>query len=375
MSARNILKAVGTMLLALPLNAFADYALNMTEGVTTVSKQIYDLHMLVLWVCVVAGVLTFAVMIYSIINHRKSKHPVPATFHESTTVEIIWTTIPLLVLIAIAVPATKTLLDLEDANEADMTVQITAYQWKWKYDYLGEDVSFFSNLAQSSRDASLKGDPTGVENYMLDVDKPIVLPIKKKIRFVVGSNDVNHAWFVPALGIKQDTIPGFINDTWAYIEKEGTYRGQCAELCGKDHGYMPIVVIAKNEKDYQTWLDEKRAEAEAAKNSAGREWALEELVKKGEGVYKASCSACHMPEGTGLPGVFPALKGSAIATGDIAAHMDIVMNGSKKNPAMAAWAGQLNDVDLAAVITYERNAFGNNKGDLVQPSAIAAARK
>lgn len=374
MSARNILKAVGTTLLLSPLSALADYALNMPIGVTPISKEIYDLHMLVLWISVVAGVLVFGVMIYSIINHRKDKNPTPAEFHESTTVEVIWTTIPLLILVAIAVPATKTLLSLEDTSDADLTLQVTAYQWKWKYEYMDEDVSFFSSLAQSSRDASEKGDPSGVENYMLEVDKPIVLPIKKKVRFLFTSNDVIHAWWVPDLAVKQDTVPGFINDSWTYIEEEGTYRGQCAELCGKDHGFMPIVVIAKNEADYKQWIQEQKAAAEAEANSAGREWTQAELMTKGESVYNATCAACHQANGAGLPGVFPPIAGGPKATGPMEGHLDVVMNGTP-GTAMQAFGAQLSDVDIAAVITYERNAFGNNKGDQIQPSAVAAARK
>lgn len=387
MSARNFLMALAATLLAGPTAALAAWDLNMTQSVTPVGKQIYDLHMLVLWICTIAGILVFGVIIYSIINHRASKHPKPADFHESTTVEIIWTTVPLLILVAIAVPATSTLLDLEDTNDADMTLHVTAYQWKWKYEYLDEGISFFSNLHTASRDASIAGDPsnyecqgpknsdeTGEDCYMLEVDKPIVLPTKKKVRFVVGSNDVIHSWWVRGLGVKQDTVPGFINDTWAYIEEEGVYRGQCAELCGKDHGYMPIVVIAKNETDYKKWVADEKAAAEAEANSGARDWTMAELMAKGETVYNASCAACHQAGGQGLPGVFPALKGSPIATGPAEKHVDVVMHGVA-GTAMQAFGAQLSNVDLAAVITYERNAFGNDKGDLIQPSAIAAARK
>ena len=355
-------------------SARADWgALNLTKGVTPMSRDIYDLHMLVLWIVTVVGIAVFSVMIYSIVKHRKSKGAEAAQFHEKTSAEIIWTTIPFLILVAIAVPATQTLLEIEDTSNADMSVQITGYQWKWKYDYLDEDISFFSSLAQSSRDV-IDGDPRKVENYLLNVDNPLVLPTKKKIRFLMTANDVIHAWWVPDLGLKQDAIPGFINDGWAYIEEPGTYRGQCAELCGKDHGYMPVVVVAKNEADYKVWVDEQKAAAVAAAASAEQEWTMEDLVAKGQQIYQTSCAACHQPTGAGVPGAFPAITGSAIAIGPIEAHVDIVLNG-KAGTAMQAFAAQLNDADLAAVITFQRNGLGNNVGDLVQPSAIKAARK
>jgi cytochrome c oxidase subunit 2 len=328
--------------------------------------------MLVFWICVVIGVVVFAAMAWSIIHHRKSKGAVAANFHESTTVEIVWTIVPLLILIGIAIPATGTLLDLEDAKtDAEITVQVTGIQWKWKYTYVDDDVSFISSLAQSSRDV-IK-DPTGNEHYLLEVDEPLVLPVNKKIRFLFHADDVIHAWWVPELAVKQDAIPGFINDSWALIEEPGTYRGQCAELCGKDHGFMPIVVEAVSEADYLAWLDSKKAEAAAAAASAEQEWSMQDLLAKGETVYQANCAACHGPTGAGIPGAFPAMTGSPIVTGDVAAHVDIVVNG-KAGTAMAAFKGQLNDVDLAAVITYERNALGNSVGDMVQPSAIKNAR-
>jgi cytochrome c oxidase subunit 2 len=344
----------------------------MTESVTPIGRELYSLHMLVFWICVVIGVVVFAAMAWSIIHHRKSKGAVAANFHESTTVEIVWTVVPLLILIGIAIPATGTLLDLEDAKtDAEITVQVTGIQWKWKYTYVDDDVSFISSLAQSSRDV-IK-DPTGNEHYLLEVDEPLVLPVNKKIRFLFHADDVIHAWWVPELAVKQDAIPGFINDSWALIEEPGTYRGQCAELCGKDHGFMPIVVEAVSEADYLAWLDSKKAEAAAAAASAEQEWSMQDLLAKGETVYQANCAACHGPTGAGIPGAFPAMTGSPIVTGDVAAHVDIVVNG-KAGTAMAAFKGQLNDVDLAAVITYERNALGNSVGDMVQPSAIKNAR-
>jgi cytochrome c oxidase subunit 2 len=358
-------------LLSMPV-ARAEYGLNMTQGVTPISQELYSLHMLVFWVCVVIGVIVFGAMAWSIIHHRKSKGAVAANFHESTTVEVLWTVVPLLILIGIAIPATGTLLDLEDAKtNADITLQVTGIQWKWKYTFVDEDVSFISSLAQSSRDVI--SDPTGHENYLLEVDKPLVLPVGKKIRFLFHSNDVIHAWWVPALAVKQDSIPGFINDSWALIEKPGVYRGQCAELCGKDHGFMPIVVNAVSEPEYKEWLAGMKAEAAAAASAADQEWSMQDLLARGETVYQANCSACHGPTGAGVPGAFPAMTGSAIVNGDAAAHVDIVVNG-KTGTAMSAFKAQLNDVDIAAAITYERNSFGNSVGDTVQPSTIKNAR-
>ena len=352
-------------------NSFAEYPLNLTRGVTEISNRVYDLHMLIFWICVVVCAGVFAVLIYSIFTHRKSKGAVPATFHESTTVEIIWTTIPFLVLVGMAVPATTTLLALEDTRDPDMSIQITGYQWKWKYDYLDEDISFFSSLTTPRE--QIEGTAEKSENYLLEVDNPIVVPINRKIRFLVTSNDVIHSWWVPALGWKQDAVPGFINDAWTQLDEPGTYRGKCAELCGKDHGFMPIVLVAKTEEDYQAWVAEQKGSAAADAAAATQTLTMDELMAKGETVYNTSCAACHQANGQGIPGVFPALAGSKIATGDVAAHIDIVVNG-KAGTAMQAFGEQLNAVDLAAVITYERNGFGNNAGDMVQPSDIAAAK-
>ena len=352
--------------------AHADYKLNMTQGVTPISRELYSLHMIVFWICVVIGVLVFGAMTWSIIFHRKSRGAVAANFHESTLVEIIWTVAPLVILIGIAIPATGTLLDLEDAKtNADINLEVTGIQWKWQYTYIDEDIQFISTLAQSSRD--VMKDPTGKENYLLEVDKPVVLPINKKIRFLFHSNDVIHAWWVPQLAVKQDVIPGFINDSWAIIEEPGIYRGQCAELCGKDHGYMPIVVQAVTQSEYEQWIASKKAEATAAAAQASQEWSMQDLLTQGEKVYKANCAACHGATGAGIPGAFPALTNSPIATGTAAEHVNMVMNG-RSGTAMAAFKSQLNDVDLAAVITFERNSLGNSVGDMVQPSAIKNAR-
>jgi cytochrome c oxidase subunit 2 len=354
-------------------SSLAEYPLNLTPGVTDISNRVYDLHMLIFWICVVICIGVFAVLIYSIFKHRKSKGAVPATFHESTTVEIIWTTIPFLVLVGMAVPATTTLLALEDTRDPDMSIQVTGYQWKWKYDYLEDDISFFSVLT-TPREQIMGTEEKG-ENYLLEVDNPIVVPINKKIRFLITSNDVIHSWWVPALGWKQDAVPGFINDAWTELKEPGTYRGKCAELCGKDHGFMPIVLVAKTEADYQAWVNEQKGAAAAEAAAAGKTWTQADLMARGESVYTTNCLACHQAGGEGIPAAgFPALTGSKITTGPVAGHLDIVVNGSKVNPAMAAFGAQLSDVDIAAVVTYERNALGNSIGDMVQPSDVAAAR-
>ncbi len=362
----------GLVALFLASSAQAELKFNMTKSVTRLGREIYDLHMLVFWISVIIAVVVFTIMAISIFYHRKSRGAIAANFHESTTVEIIWTVIPLVILIGIAIPATSTLLDLEDAEtNADINLQVTGIQWKWKYTYVDEGVSFISSLAQSSRDVIR--DPVGNVNYLLEVDKPVVLPINKKIRFLFNSDDVIHSWWVPDLAVKQDAIPGFINDSWAIIEEPGTYRGQCAELCGKDHGFMPIVVEAVTQPEYEKWLAGKKAEAEAAAAQAELEFSMEDLMARGEMVYQANCAACHGATGAGIPGAFPAMTGSAIVNGDIAEHTNMVVNGVA-GTSMQAFKSQLNDIDLAAVITYERNSLGNSVGDMIQPSAIKNAR-
>ena len=369
---RTLCSIWGALVLLGAGNALAGYSdtLNLMEGVTDISHKVYDLHMLIFWICVVVCAAVFAVLIYSIMTHRKSKGAVPATFHESTTVEIIWTTIPFLVLVGMAVPATTTLLALEDTRDSDMSIQITGYQWKWKYDYLDEDISFFSVLTTPRE--QIEGAAEKGENYLVEVDNPVVVPINKKIRFLITSNDVIHSWWVPALGWKQDAVPGFINDAWTELSEPGTYRGKCAELCGKDHGFMPIVLIAKTEEDYAAWVAEQKGAAAAAADAATATLTMDELMAKGETVYNTNCAACHQANGAGIPGVFPAIAGGVLATGDVAGHIDMVVNG-KTGTAMQAFGEQLSAVDLAAVITYERNAFGNNVGDMVQPSDVAVA--
>ena len=368
---RALTAVAGLALLANAGGAAADYALNLRRGVTSISRNAYDLHMLILWICVAIGAVVFAAMFISIFSHRKSKGAKPAQFHESTTVEILWTVVPFLILIGIAVPATKALVAMEDTSNSDLSIKVTGYQWKWGYDYLDSGVSFISSLSTPREQIENQQDK-GL-NYLLEVDNPLVVPVDKKVRLLITANDVIHSWWVPDFGMKKDAIPGFVNEMWFRVEEEGTYRGQCAELCGKDHGFMPIVVIAKNEADYQAWVTEQKSQMDAAAAGADREWTMAELMERGEKAYNTSCAACHQATGAGVPPAFPALKGSAIATGAKDAHMAMVMIG-KPGTAMAGFAAQLNDIDLAAIITYERNAWGNNTGDLVQPSEIKAAR-
>ncbi len=349
----------------------ADYQLNLEPGVTSFSQGAYDIHTIVMWICVVIGIVVYGAMTYSILNHRKAKHPTPATFDDNTRLEILWTVIPVLILIGMAIPATKVLLAMEDTSNSDMSIKVTGYQWKWHYDYIGEDVSFFSNMSTPME--QIKNQQAKGEHYLLEVDNRIVIPTNKKVRFLFTSNDVIHAWWVPAFGVKKDAIPGFINESWTQVAEPGIYRGQCAELCGANHGFMPIVVEAKSETDYLAWLDEKKAEKAAAAASAEKTWTMDELMAHGETTYNTYCAACHQVNGEGLPNVFPGLKGSAIAVGDIAKHIEVVVDGVP-GTGMQAFGPQLNDADLAAIITYERNAWGNNTGDMVQPSDVKAAR-
>jgi cytochrome c oxidase subunit 2 len=361
----------GSTLLVCSGGVSAEYELNLTRGVTPISQEAYDLHMLIMWICVAIGIVVFGAIFISIFKHRKSKGAKPATFHESTTVEVIWTIVPFLILIGMAIPATKALVAMEDTSNADMSIKVTGYQWKWGYDYLDDGISFISSLA-TPKEQILNEQDKG-EHYLLEVDNPMVVPVNKKVRLLLTANDVIHSWWVPDLGMKKDAIPGFVNEMWFRAEEEGTYRGQCAELCGKDHGFMPIVVVAKNEADYAQWVTAQKAAMDADAAAAGRDWSMADLMEHGEKVYTASCAACHQANGEGVPGAFPALKGSAIAMGPVDAHVDIVLHG-KPGTAMGAFASQLNDVDIAAVVTYERNAWGNDKGDLVQPSEVKAAR-
>jgi cytochrome c oxidase subunit 2 len=346
---------------------------NMSPGVTAVGQDIFDLHMLIFWICVVIGILVFGVMFYSIIYHRKSRGVKPSTFHESTKVEIAWTVVPFFILIGMAVPATSTLLDIYDFEDAEMDILITGYQWKWKYEYLGEDgenVSFFSNLRTSQSEIYNTEDKG--EHYLLEVDEPMVIPVNTKVRFLVTANDVIHSWWVPELAVKKDAIPGFINEAWTMAAEEGIYRGQCAELCGKDHGFMPVVVNVVSQEEYDAWLGGKKAEAAEIADLMAQTFTMDELMERGKTVYDRNCLACHGASGEG--GVGTPIAGSAIATGELGGHLNIGVNGVP-GTAMQAFGGQINDVEMAAVITYQRNAFGNNMGDMVQPIDVYNYKK
>ena len=364
-----------------------DMPLNMTQGVTDISQKTYDLHMTIFYICCLIGLVVFGLMFWSIIHHRKSKGVIPATFHESTKVEILWTAIPFVILIGMCIPATSVLLEIEDNSKSDLTIQVTGSQWKWNYKYFDSDLEYYSVLATPRaqfenyngmfNQNTSKPMPKG-ENYLLEVDRPLVIPINKKVRFLITSDDVIHSWWVPAFSVKQDANPGFINEAWTIVNEAGIYRGQCAELCGKDHGYMPIVVIAKEQADYDQWLSEQvalQANAKAEEQKLlGMQMSKDELMALGENVYMSSCAACHQPTGQGLPGVFPALKDSPIALGDMKKHIEVVVNGSA-GTAMQGYGKQLGLKELAAVITYERNAWGNNTGDAVQAKDVNAVIK
>jgi cytochrome c oxidase subunit II len=347
----------------------AAYRLNLKTPVTEIAGQIYGLHMLIVYICLGIFVVVFGVMFYSLYKHRKSVGHQAVQFHEHHTLEIIWTIIPALILLAIAFPATKTIFAMKDTTAADMTVKVTGHQWKWEYDYIDKDVKFISTLATSQD--QIHGKAEKGEHYLLEVDNPMVVPVGKKVRVVLTATDVIHAWWVPEFGVKQDAIPGFIKEVWFKVEKEGTYRGQCAELCGKDHGFMPIVVEAVSEDKYSEWLVAKKEAAAAANAGADKEWTKDDLVANGKAVYEKNCAVCHQVTGAGLPPAFPALTGSKVATGPIEGHLGIILNG--KN-VMPAWKALLNDVEIASVIAYERNALGNSAGDIIQPSAVKAAR-
>ncbi|TPV59300.1 cytochrome c oxidase subunit II [Aestuariibacter sp. GS-14] len=367
-----VLLVVGTTAIAAGSNDVS--ALNLRRGATEISGQVYDLHMLMFSICVGIAVVVFGVMFVSMYLHRKSRGAKPANFHESVKVEIAWTVIPFLILIFMAVPAAKTLIAMEDTTEADLTVLVTGSQWKWHYKYMDREVEFYSLLATQREQINNRFEKG--ENYLLEVDRPLVIPTGKKVRFLITSDDVIHSWWVPDFAVKKDANPGFINEAWANVDEPGVYRGQCAELCGKDHGFMPVVVIAKEPNAYEAWISEQETVQREAREEEQRLLAMsmskEELMAEGERVYNATCAACHMPNGEGLPGVFPALKGSVLATqNDPTAHIDIVLNG-KTGTAMQAFGKMLSLKEIAAVVTYERNAWGNNTGQLIQPKDVNA---
>jgi cytochrome c oxidase subunit 2 len=363
------------LLLAAP--ALTGNAVNMTRGVTPMSVNHYELHMTILWVCIVIGVLVFTAMFTSIVLHRKSRGHEAAKFTHSTKAEITWTVIPVLILVIMAIPATSALIRMESPSGAEMTVKITGFQWKWKYEYLDDGISFVSSLDSQSNAARQRDsgiDPEAVDNYLLNVDNRLVLPVGKKIKFLITADDVLHAWWVPDFGWKRDAIPGYINEGWVIIERPGVYRGQCAELCGKDHGFMPIVVEAMEEPAYQAWVNGWKNRQATAADEAQREWTLDELMLRGADVYAAQCATCHQADGQGLAPAFPALAGSAVATGPVQEHIRVVLDG-RAGTAMPGWGELLSPADIAAALTFTRNAFGNDSGDLVQPSVIAELNK
>lgn len=360
-------------LLLAPTALASNLPLNLPRGVTEVSQSVYNLHMFVFGVCVVIGVAVFGVMFWSIIRHRKSRGVKPATFHDNVRVEIAWTIIPFLILIVMAWPATRLLIHMENTDDSDMTVLITGSQWRWDYEYFDYDVRYRSSMATMRE--QIYGNLEKRQNYLIEVDRPLVIPTDRKVRFLITSDDVIHSWWVPEFAIKKDANPGYINEAWTEVSEPGVYRGVCAELCGRDHAFMPIVVIAMEPEDFEQWIsneETRQAEARAEEERLlEMQMDMDELMAVGERVYIAQCAACHQPNGQGVPGVFPALAGSGMSVDPEAMiqHIDVVVNGVR-GTAMQAYQNQLTMRELAAVITYERNAWGNNTGDEVQAADI-----
>ena len=363
-----------------PLAANAQNQINMPTGVsdagvviTELGAEIYGLHMLIFWISVAIGVGVFGIMLYSIYAHRKSRGVKPSQFHEHTGVEIAWTVIPFFILVGMAVPATSTLLEVYDNDDAELSILVTGYQWKWKYEYLdadGENISFFSNLA-TSQEQIYNTDVKG-ENYLLEVDQPLVIPVDTKVRFLITASDVIHSWWVPEIAVKRDAIPGFINEAWTRVLAEGVYRGQCTELCGSYHGFMPVEVHVVSQDEFDDWTVSKRGAAAADAALATQELSVDDLMARGADIYNASCLACHGANGEG--GLGNAIAGSAIAMGGVDSHLNVIVNGVA-GTAMQAFGAQLSDVDVAAVTTYQRNAFGNNTGDVVQASDVVSYKE
>lgn len=370
-----VLTMLGAWVASQPLLAAADkWQLNMYEGVTPISKDVYYLHMVCMVVCAIIGVVVFGVMIYSMIHHRKSKGYKPASFHDNPRLELVWSIIPFLILVGLAVPATRVLIRMDDTHQSEVTVKIVGYQWRWQYEYLDQGISFFSTL--STPLAQIQNKQKKNEWYLLEVDKPLVVPINKKIRFLVTSNDVIHSWWVPQLGIKRDAIPGFMYEAWATIEKPGTYRGQCAELCGVNHGFMPIVVQAVTQAEFEKWVAaQTQTQDKYAQQEVDVVMPRDALLTLGKQKYEQFCSACHRPDGMGIPPMYPALKGSSVATGSpISRHLDIILNGVAGS-AMQPYKDQLTDEEIAAIASYERNAWDNNTNDVIQAAEVAAQRQ
>ena len=348
--------------------------LSLHPPVTRIAEEQHWLMWMLLIICTIIFLLVFGVMFYSIWKHRKSQGAKPASFHESVTVEVIWTLVPFIIVILMALPATKVLVAQKDTTNADLTIKATGYQWKWGYDYLkgeGDGISFLSTLDSSQRALSNAGTPEG-DNYLLKVDHPLVVPVGKKVRIITTANDVIHAWMVPAFGVKQDAIPGFVRDTWFKAEQTGDFYGQCAELCGKEHAYMPIHVKVLPANEYTTWVEGEKKRLAALADDPNKTWTLDELVARGQKVYAANCAACHQENGRG-GGAIKALDGSAVVLGPMADQMHVVLEG-RNNGTMPAWK-QLSDVELAAVVTYTKNHWSNKTGKAVQPAEFKAARE
>ncbi len=365
-------RMLGPGLLFLSLPVMADWKLNLPEGVTPISRDIYDLHMTIMAILAVVGFFVYGIIIYILIKHRHSKGAVAAKFDSNRKVEWLWTLIPFLILIVLAVPSTRVLFSMEDFAESEVSIKVTGSQWHWEYQYLDQGISFFSNL--STPMDQLKGDVPRDPHYLLEVDKPLVLPVNKKVRFLVTSSDVIHSWWVPQLGIKRDAIPGFVHESWARIEKPGVYRGQCAELCGVGHGYMPIVVKAVSEDDFAAWVVSEKRQMQASGQPENMEWTMAAAMTQGKKHYDQFCSACHQEDGTGIPPLYPSLVESSVTVGQpIDRHIKIVLHGISGS-AMQAYARQLSDEQIAAIITYERNAWDHRTGDLVMPAQVRALR-
>jgi len=351
---------------------------NLQEPNGALARDIYDLHTLILWICIVIFVGVFGFMGYAVVKHRKSVGHKAANFHENTTVEVIWTVVPFFILLAMAWPATKSVIAQKDTSAADLTIKATGYQWKWGYDYLkgeGEGIALYSTL--STPRAQIEGSETKGENYLLEVDEQIVVPVGKKVRMLITAADVLHAWWVPALAAKQDAIPGFVRDTWFKAEREGVFRGQCAELCGKDHGFMPIVVNVVSAEKYTAWVEERKKKMASEAEDPNKVWSLADLKARGEKVFAQNCVACHQATGMGVPGAFPALNGSKVVTGPKEAQIAVLLHGVVKDGKPTAMQSfkQLTDTELAAVITYTRNSWNNATGDMVAPAEVKTARK
>jgi cytochrome c oxidase subunit II len=349
--------------------------LDLHPPASRIAVEQHSLHYIMLIICVVIFVAVFGVMFYSILKHRKSVGYKPANFHESVGVEIAWTVVPFIIVIGMGAMATRAVVAMKDTSNADLTIKATGYQWKWGYDYLngeGEGIKFLSTLDPAQREMSDSGHPEG-DNYLLKVDNPLVVPVDKKVRIVTTADDVIHAWMVPALGVKQDAIPGFVRDTWFRADRTGDFYGQCAELCGKEHAYMPIHVKVLSQVDYAAWVDVKRKEAAAAADDPSKEWKLDELVARGEKVYNTNCAVCHRPDGKGAGPIKPLDGAAVVLDADKAKQIAVLLNG-QNNGAMPSWK-QLSDTEIAAVITFTKNHWSNKTGQLVQPSEVVAARK